>query len=70
MYAFPNLGKIYSTITSSLGAAVHTSRPVARVVHHARGVTVTDTKGAVVEFDDIVMACSAETCLKVTRADV
>ncbi len=68
MFAFGSLKEIYEKITASLHAKVEKNRPVARVSRNSHGVVVTDTKGVTVEFDDIVLACSAEACLKVRNS--
>jgi hypothetical protein len=45
MFAFPLLQDIFTTIASHSGYTLCCSRPVAKIVRDAKGVTATDTKG-------------------------
>lgn len=66
MFAFRSLNTIYTTIASRLGPSVTMcyQRAVARATRTARGVELTDERGAVETFDEVVFATDAETALR------
>jgi predicted NAD/FAD-binding protein len=69
MFAFPPLREYYERMRKHLGATVLLRRRVTAVERDAQGVTVVDETGARARFDDVVLACDAESALRVLGMD-
>ncbi|XP_045163298.2 uncharacterized protein LOC123527723 [Mercenaria mercenaria] len=63
MFAFPNLEQMYETIISKSGTKFFRNKPVKTVARMNGKVHVTDMKGNVEVFHEIIFACDAETAL-------
>lgn len=64
MFAFPKLEDIYSKIIKSSGAIVKFGITVIDIKRTNQGVLVTDNNGETEKYDELVLACDAETSLK------
>lgn len=67
MFAFSNLQDIYASVMKNSNAKCFLNRSVQKIVRGGTGpkVRVIDSKGEESEYDEIVFACDAETCLKI-----
>lgn len=63
MFAFQNLQSIYSTILKNSACKTFFGRSAQRIIRGSK-IFVVDDSGVQEEFDELVLACDAETCLK------
>ncbi|RNA42037.1 flavincontaining amine [Brachionus plicatilis] len=63
MFAFPNLESIYSTILEKSKCKTFFGRSVEQVIRGSK-ISLVDQTGVLEEFDEVVFACDAETCLR------
>ncbi|CAF0908811.1 unnamed protein product [Brachionus calyciflorus] len=63
MFAFQNLESIYITILENSKCQKYFNRSVETITRGSR-ILITDNKGIQEEFDELIFACDAETCLK------
>jgi predicted NAD/FAD-binding protein len=64
MFAFPNLQLIYNTIVKNSGTKVFYERFAVEIKRETNKVTIKDNTNQTIEFDEVVLACDAETSLK------